>query len=268
MSKPARSVAPLDTLVHARELMLWGKIRHLVVISGGELVGLLSERDIAEHQARRGESIFSSPGDTVSMAMEEHVETIGPDEELAVAARRMAGRKIGCLPVLLDGEVIGMLTTTDILAAAASRDIIARSRRSPLVKDAMSTNPKTIHQSDSLLDAVARMQQYQIRHLPVVSSQGQVRGMISDLDLRTAFGNPRDALEQLSTANELLKVRDWMSSPAVTVSPGELCVVAARLFATSSISALPVVDLDERLVGILSYVDVLRALADYAEQAA
>lgn len=264
MSRRPQTVSPDATLVDARELMLWGKIRHLVVTSDMDIVGIISARDIADHQARTGESIYSNPSDTVSVAMTDSVETIGPYDELREASYRMAARKLGCLPVVEDGELVGMLTTNDVLAST-SCPVVPEDNNRPTVLDAMTESPKTINEGDALLEAVARMQEFQIRHLPVVDSEHVVVGMLSDRDLRTAFGNPQEVLSQWSSSDARLRVRDWMTSPALTATPTDDCISTARRFAKSSIGALPVVDPDGHIIGILSYVDVLRALADYAQ---
>ena len=265
MSPFPRMVSPEDTLVYARDLMLWGEYRHLLVASKGDLVGVLSMGDIAQHQARTGESIFSNPSDTVAMAMTPEPETVAPADDLEDICRRMAKGKLGCMPVIRSGGVIGIITTIDVLAASAGRTK-EKAPDGPTVGEAMTRQPKTINSNDSLMDAANRMRTYQIRHLPVVDGEEQVVGILSDRDLRAAFGNPEAAALRDSAADEELKVRDWMSRPAITVEPGESCVTAARLFANRSIGALPVVGAEDRLVGILSYVDVLRSLATHIEK--
>lgn len=65
-----------------------------------------------------------------------------------------------------------------------------------------------------------------------------------------------------------MRVRDVMSTPVITVRPHELCTDVARYFADLSASAVPVVDDEDRIVGIVSYIDVLRLLAFTAAQAA
>ena len=116
MITEVKIIEPQDTLLKAHNDMRAAGIRHLLVVSKGTLVGVLSQRDVALHQERTGESIFSSPCDTVSMAMQESVVTASPNEECSFAARRMSSEKLGCLPVMEDGTVVGIVTTSDILA--------------------------------------------------------------------------------------------------------------------------------------------------------
>jgi CBS domain-containing protein len=130
------------------------------------------------------------------------------------------------------------------------------------VLEVMTPDPATIRPDDHLLDAAARMVQLRVRHLPVVAADGVLVGMLSDRDIRQVVGDPfvsfgADAPIELET----LKVADCMSREPIvadaTATLGEL----ARLLCDLEVSAVPVVDEDRRPIGIVSYVDVLRAYA-------
>jgi CBS domain-containing protein len=125
----------------------------------------------------------------------------------------------------------------------------------------MTREPATTHPDDYLLDAAARMQELGVRHLPVVDGQDRVLAMLSDRDVRSAIGDPARALGSPHIVSiDLLKVRDAMSQPAVTTSGERSCREIGRLFADRAIGAMPVVDDDGKLLGIVSYIDVLRVL--------
>lgn len=132
MSKRVREVmtpAPLvvmgpdDDLARAGQTMAWTRVRHVPVIEDGALVGILSERDIVHGQPLVG------PAATVRAAMRAPVAWIGPDEPIASALSLMVGRKIGCLPVMCEEGLQGILTTTDLLReelnAAFDRERVA-----------------------------------------------------------------------------------------------------------------------------------------------
>lgn len=94
---------------------------------------------------------------------------------------------------------------------------------------------------------------------------GMVVGMLSDRDIRTVVGNPLRFVTAPYSMRALY-VRDAMTAaPATIPADCELNELATR-FADAKIGALPVVDRDARLVGIVSYVDVLRALATERHQ--
>ncbi len=258
MQRFPQTVRPDDKLVHARDIMVWGQFRHLPVLDGDKLVAVLSERDIAAHQARTGESLASSPGDTVNMAMQTDLHTAHVDDSVIEAAARMAAEKIGCLPVLDTGELVGLVTTTDVLAAEVRKAMVSTEGMS--VREVMSRDPETVHPDDNLLDAAARMQQLRIRHLPVVDGSNSVLGMLSDRDVRTTIGDPTRAFRDGKSRLNGIKVKDVMSSPVITTTANETCKSLARVFITQETSAVPVVADDDRLIGIVSYIDLLRAL--------
>lgn len=257
-----QTVDPDERLLYAREMMAWGQFRHLPVIDGGRVVGLLSERDIAAHQARTGESLASSPGDTVIMAMTPEPQTAHPDDSVTEAMARLAGDRIGCLPVVDKGSLVGIVTTTDLLAAEV-RSAMRPSPKGPPVAEVMTAEPATAHADDPLLDAAAVMQQRRIRHLPVVDGEGRVLGMLSDRDVRTLIGDPATAFDPVAREGRgrELRVQDAMSRPAITVQSTDSCATASKAFLTHSVSALPVLGEHGRLIGIVSYLDLLRVLA-------
>jgi CBS domain-containing protein len=246
-------------LIRARDLMLWGDFRHRPVVEGDRVVGILSDRDVAAHQARTGESLISSPDDTVSMAMETVIQTASPEDTVSEAALRMAAAKIGCLPVLTDGKLVGIVTTTDVLACQG-RPVVA-GLADMCLADVMTRMPVTVHPDDSLLDAADRMNTRGIRHLPVIDAERLVVGMLSDRDIRTALGDPKLVFDGTARrkAAERIRVQDVMSSPVATARPERRCSAAVDIFIDQTVSAIPIVDRSDRLIGIVSYIDILRS---------
>jgi len=102
-----------DSLAAAAHRMSWTPCRHLPVVKDGAVVGVLSERDIlawigANHR-------LDGPGDVVGAAMAAPPAIATPDEDIGEAAARMLSRRVGCLPVVTNGRLVGMLTRTDLL---------------------------------------------------------------------------------------------------------------------------------------------------------
>jgi len=99
------------------------------VIHNGKVGGIVSDRDLHRVIARewieqeRGTWDVDEQDDTeqhrscIRDIMTRHVETIGPHATLSAAADRMIQRKIGSLPVVDHGELVGVLTETDLLRA-------------------------------------------------------------------------------------------------------------------------------------------------------
>lgn len=125
MSRNVRIVDPNARIAVAEELMKQGRFRHVVVVDDGDLVGVLSQRDIfygalawslGHGQRAHDETMASVP---VKQVMNTNVRTARPEESLAEAAARMREHKLGCLPVMADGKLVGVLTEGDFLSLLA-----------------------------------------------------------------------------------------------------------------------------------------------------
>jgi len=114
-----------DRLDLADDIMRLGRVRHLPVLGGERLVGILSNRDLLAASLSKALDFDPTQRRTfmrsvdVREVMTKEVATVGPDLPLIQAARLMIRRQIGCLPVVGDkGALIGLLTETDLLRAA------------------------------------------------------------------------------------------------------------------------------------------------------
>jgi len=104
-------VSPQDTLEKAKELMTAGGFRRLPVVEGNnKLVVMISERDVRQHLGYLAET-------KVNAAMASSPVSIPEFETAESAAKLMLQHKIGGLPVMNDGRVVRILTTTDLLKA-------------------------------------------------------------------------------------------------------------------------------------------------------
>ena len=122
-----REVATLreeDQLTVADDVMRLGLVRHMPVLSGEKLVGVVSNRDLLaaslttalEFGAKERRAFLRSV--EVREVMTKDVVSVGPDMPIAKAARILIDRRIGCLPVVKGGALVGLVTETDFLRAA------------------------------------------------------------------------------------------------------------------------------------------------------
>jgi CBS domain-containing protein len=116
------STAPEESLLEVDRIMRLTRIRHLPVLRDGLLVGIVSHRDVAP---------VADAHKLVGDVMHTGVFCAEPLTPLAEAARRMLGRKIGCLVVVRRGargdEAIGLITESDLLRVAYAPDFDAAS---------------------------------------------------------------------------------------------------------------------------------------------
>ena len=118
------TVRPETSVQQARDLLAKERIRHLPVTGpGGVLAGIVTDRDIRLNLPSRATSLSAQEIAhllsrlTVGEIMTRSVITIGPDRPAREGAQLMLDHKVGALPVLDDGHLIGIITETDIVRA-------------------------------------------------------------------------------------------------------------------------------------------------------
>lgn len=125
MSPDPVSVAPDTTVAAARELLDTEGFRHLPVVDGERLVGIVSDRDVAINAdalraALRRHEVETLVDDQrpVEAVMSPTPHVIGPEADISEAARLLVSRRISALPVVdADGVLVGILTSVDCLLA-------------------------------------------------------------------------------------------------------------------------------------------------------
>jgi len=118
MTRQPATVSPDCTIVAALARMRRAQVRHLLVMDAGRLVGIVSHRDWPrlDPPGPRGRR-QSRP---IASIMTEDPVTVAPEAPVAVAARALLERKIGCLPVRDGDDILGIFTTSDALEALLS----------------------------------------------------------------------------------------------------------------------------------------------------
>ncbi|MDZ7598175.1 MAG: CBS and ACT domain-containing protein [Desulfobacterales bacterium] len=142
------------------------------------------------------------------------------------------------------------------------RDPYTRLEETMFVSRSMTGKVVTISPQALILDAQKMMVDKQIRHLPVVEKDDILVGMITDRDIRSAL--PPGFIKQTLRPEELerlagLTVGEVMSRKLITISPTDTIQDALLIIQQHRVGALPVVDEDHRLKGIISVRDLLRA---------
>jgi CBS domain-containing protein len=115
MNRTNLTESPSATLRDAAGRMWKQQTGSLVIIEGPEILGIITERDIMKAVAR-GDDLEATP---VSAVMTRTVLTVSPDSSIVEAAQHMATRWIRHLPVVSDGELLGMLSQRDLCAVLA-----------------------------------------------------------------------------------------------------------------------------------------------------
>ena len=113
---------PEETLMEAAQVMRMRKIRRIPIVSGGKLVGLLTEGDLKRAEPSTlsdTQEHFTEvmEGTQVNRIMIENLLTTTPDAPLVEAARTLWTNKYGALPVLEGEKLVGILTDNDLIGA-------------------------------------------------------------------------------------------------------------------------------------------------------
>lgn len=117
MTTSPHTVGADQTLSHAHKVLRELEVRHLPVLRGGELVGMITERDLALVETLRD---VDPTVILVEDAMSQGVYTVSPDAPLDEVVSEMASKKYGSAVVVQNHKVVGIFTTVDVCSAFAA----------------------------------------------------------------------------------------------------------------------------------------------------
>lgn len=121
MSRDVVTVAPDATLMEIRTRLEEGEFHHMLVLDEGELVGVISDRDLLQamspfldtyNEERRDVQTLAVPADKI---MRTDPITVRPDTDITHAANLLLDNEISSLPVVSGGRLVGIVTTKDLL---------------------------------------------------------------------------------------------------------------------------------------------------------
>ena len=121
MKKDLITITKDERMTTAKKILKEKNIRHLPVVDGKRLIGLVSNMDIRKAEASPATSLeirelhYLLDKLTVGEIMTRNVITISPDISVEEATTLLHDNKIGCLPVVEDGNLVGILTENDVM---------------------------------------------------------------------------------------------------------------------------------------------------------
>jgi CBS domain-containing protein len=259
MSRDTLTVPPACSVESALRLLRDRKVHHVLVTEHERLVGVLSERDLLarpELEPRKRADAEAGQAEEVRERMSASVEIVTREESVSRACRRILERRIGCLPVVRDGRVTGVLTESDLMklyvrvCRYSGHDLPL----DPPVESVMSRDVVVIAPDRSAAEAYELARAKGIRHLPVVHD-GWLVGIVSDHDLLPVIGRGE---------GELRRVEDLATMDFMAVAPETPLSQVAENMLQNGYHALPVL-VNGALRGIVTSVDVLRTLCSVDE---
>jgi CBS domain-containing protein len=271
MNAPVYSVSPEDTVGHVKNVMLKHKIGRVAVAYERTLVGVIAKYDLVKmlESSEAGWRRRQQDRTLAKTIMSENLVTTSPNASVVEAAREMITNGIGCLPVVKDGELLGIFTETDLAAHFAT------SSSKVQVKTIMADAFLTCHRHHSINHVLRDMNTNHVFRTIVQEGNGVPVGIITHTNL-TFAQEPlvdskdivmvrkadRAGVQKNRYVRKVLQVaEDIMSEPLITIHSDSKAVDAARVMIKNRIDAIPVVK-DESLIGIISKTDIARKMAE------
>ncbi|MCP4308998.1 MAG: CBS domain-containing protein [bacterium] len=171
----------------------------------------------------------------VSDVMTRDVLFVSPEDRLRRAATLMRENRIGGLPVVDDGRVVGMITESDFLNMAAEApdgdrhgflDALFGGHRaahpSTLVGEAMTKDPVAVEESLHIREAARRMKRHRIKRVPVVGADGKLVGILSRADVMRVFARDDDAID--ADVAEILRRYRFDHQVSATTADGKVTI--------------------------------------------
>lgn len=272
MSSPVRVVAPEDTVAHARNLMIKHRISRVLVMEGNRLAGIFTKKDLA-YRLRNTEPIWRRrPIDRIplSLLMTPSPLVVEPEASIREIAALMLDRMISGIPVVNSGEVVGIVTKSDILRSASVQKL-------DVPVTALMEEPVTVSRYHSL-DHIVDLFSESGGKLIVVNNDGTLAGIITETNLaffqymnetgeipekdikmlRKETSGGRKSLRYVLEASALAE--DVMTHPVVTAGPETTAAAAVKMMIDHHINSV-VIARGSEILGIVKRDNILQEVA-------
>ena len=243
-----------ETLEQAVRVMERHDLDRVLAFERKRLVGIMTKKDIMVKLATlRTRNLV--PGRLhVSSFMTPDPVTVGPQEDAVSAAATMLGKEIGSLPVVSDGEVVGLVTRWEVAQ-------LARNLYDVRVVDVMTTAPVTLRTTNKVLHARQVLLQYGLIFVPVLDEEGRPVGFVTVDEVADAFlafhrivpeRHRRIRIEHL-LVDDIMRLRPPVLSPDDTLPRAVDAIFSRR-------SKGAIVVHEGRIVGIVTLVELMKAV--------
>jgi CBS domain-containing protein len=272
MSSPVFTIAPEETVAHARKLMLKHKISTIVVAENEEMIGIVTKTDIGKRLPQAEPMWRRRPIDKipVSMVMHENPITIYPGASIPQASNLMIENGINALAVV-NREVVGIVTGTDIMRYFSEQDLKTK------ISDVMTEDLVFVHRHHTINHVIHEMEENKTNRVIVTDDTDEAVGIITTSSVAfnimadnegnlpsksikmTRRSSPAGQKEYRYVKEVPLVAEDIMSELPPSVDIKNRVVYAAKMMIAEHTIALPVVN-DGKIVGLISRIDILKAV--------
>jgi CBS domain-containing protein len=274
MQRDVTTATPDMSLAQGRRLMRDKGVRHLPIVSGTHIVGMVTDRDIREAAPSaattlsKGEVNYQMANVPLRTCMTRNVITVQTEVDAAQIAQLLIEHRFGCVPVVEARRLLGMITEIDCLRAFVPSTQYGEVK----IQDVMRSSVLTATPENLVTAVVQQMRERRVRHVPVVTEGKKLVGILTDRDVRQAAASDEQHMAQYDLAYLLQKmaVKSIMTAHVHTVSGAATLAEAGQLMLHHKVGCLPVVRDADILEGIVTVTDMLRAYVrqhETAEQA-
>ena len=241
-----------DANLHAAlEIMEKRRISRLVAIERGKIVGILAEEDIANSLATGRERKLKAEHFYVSGAMTKDPVSIDISASTRDAAKLMLEKKFSSLLVKKDGDVIGLITKTDLIKT------LRESKKE--VADYYTQNPVTVEPEDTIVSVRKLMLEKSI-HRVLVTKDDALVGMLTESDIARGLNTFRKAIDKYPQADiKRLTVGLVMHPDPIVLKPDAKIGKLVSMMLEKKISGFPV---ENDIMGIITKTDLVRGIAE------
>lgn len=267
MQSPVIVINRAETVSHARKTMMRERLSRLVVVDGSRPVGTLTRRDIIKNLSDYKMRQRDLDSILVDEIMNAPVTTIGEEDSVGEAARRMVAKNVRGLPVVDPrGELVGIITKTDL-----TRYFAETYTGELKVKDLYQAKESvpTVNVTHSISRAMDLIQDRAVDRVVVLDGQRPI-GIITESDLAVLAprkggasfhkGKVRDMEVSQTRIYLIPTAEDVMTpNPKVVEANGDAALAAKQLI-DDSIGGMPVVNRKGELIGLITKFDFVRYL--------
>jgi len=266
-NKEVITVYPTTTIRKALMTMNENRYRRLPVVNAGnnKVVGIITSMDIVDFMGggskynlireKHDRNFLAAINESVREIMEENVITLKENADIDEAIETFLTKNVGGTPIVNDdNQLISLITERDVIKA-----LLDKIDENETIDDYITRKVIVATPGERLKDVARTMVRNGFRRLPVVSEERLV-GIITSTDFIKLLGSDW-AFNHIQTGNvrEITNVRmeEIMKKDVITAKEGDKLKDIAEIMVTNDIGALPVVDDNLRIKGIITEKDVL-----------
>jgi CBS domain-containing protein len=313
MNKNVKTLTLDHTVNQCMQFMKGRGVRHVPVVDlpyKGEkkpyFIGIVSDRDILRLNTPDSEGNGKQKKDKRALGqlllqiVTRKPKSVSPQTPVQEIIEILTNNHIDMVPVLDGSDLVGVITTTDIIklyfkledviyelcpelnkglpaletaSESSSKPEILYNWVVRTVQEIMTENVITLEPEDCIARAIEVMQTQEFRHIPIIDEQEKLTGLVSDRDIlrnlpfmgKRSTSPPKRFRERLFagdswTTNFLMQLEEIMVRDVLHISPSCKIRKAVDILNKKKISCLPVLNEDEKLQGMVTITDLMRAL--------